>query len=945
MTQSEVRMMLPYSQKTSDPYPYNASHNQRNTNIAIKNKAPPPFELPTPAPAVLRRLQLYHPDDTGFNPDEMIPKKSKSYWPFNQRNKAAFEASLPTRTQIMLDSSFGKDNLAQSFYVPPIFRHVLILIYRSAFLSTKDALTLLKTSPCALRLHNLIQRYDGIDFRAIQGFPTDWKRFEPMGPVYQAQLAACTLHYHFDLSIVQRFVGGMHTSAHLDADNMATKLDGIVPPHILHQFISTLKRGAPNQCTAESSPENQQAFFEYGNHRSVVENHDLMLKTVTKEAKKGYVLVFPVSVLDFIIHAHRTPQGIVDIDHSYRKPRPVFDSTHRPAPWCRAINDHLDNKHEPTLEFPKAVMRYAVYLWNLRISYPREDILLGDDDVSGAFRRVKNAPNLLALHIYAIGDFMIGSTGQTFGDTTCPPNYESFALTRSHLARHLWYQPDIIERFRAALDIPIQLAEDPPEELKNTFAKATADEIHQGVYDRSGNRISPPYPAHVDDTMYADIRQLILRTIAASIISLFEVLGYPDPRYPSPLSMDKFASIFSHQRCECGIDFDSRRMTMMMTKDKRTRLVAFLREWKNSPRVLLLDAAKFMGHLVTACQTNRWGWAVTYVLMNAFRRALKQTYAKIMAYYRRKCELVPTIPDHFDDLPFTQRRLIKLVAPNMSTIAQRVFRSRSKIETTPQMTAQLTFLINYLSKEENPWEVKIGHHITRSNCGMVTTDACTSWGGGGYCEECQFWFGIRWSTNLMTMINPRGPKTDSSKLDINCLEFLSFFFAMCGVVTCLGHNGNNILPPAVKKFFPNGVPPLPIFGSQHDNTSAQSWAAKSSCKSAMGQPIVALFSALMATSDIGTNAQRISTDDNFLADRISRFEHYFCNPDSPNFKTQLGQLDRRLLSWDVFLPSPELISVVSSALSSPLRTELPKLPNNLGQLVPTSSTGSCFATL
>ena len=197
----------------------------------------------------------------------------------------------------------------------------------------------------------------------------------------------------------------------------------------------------------------------------------------------------------------------------------------------------------------------------------------------------------------------------------------------------------------------------------------------------------------------------------------------------------------------------------------------------------------------------------------------------------------------------------------------------------------------------------------------------------------------------MEKINPRSSKSDSSKLDINCLEFLSFFFAMCGVVTRLGHKCNKVLPPAVTAFFPQGIPPLPIFGSQHDNTSAQSWAARGSCKSNMGQPIVALFSALMATTDIGTNAQRISTEDNFLADRISRFQHYFCNPNSPNFKHQLGQLDRRLLYWDVFLPSPELMSVVSSALSSPLRTELPKLPNNLGQLVPTSSTGSCFVNL
>jgi len=523
---ADVQMTLPYSRKIKEPYQFQ----QPPSKVPIP---PSPcvrlmkdltaFDLPSPAPAVLRRLQLYHPDDATFTPDAIIPKKAKSYWPFNQSNKARFEADLPTRTQVMLNSSFGKDNISQSFYVTPIFRHVLITVFRSALLTNEDASCLLRASPFALRLHNLIHRYDGVDFREIKGFPPDWLKFQPMEPRYQAQLAACTLHFDFDLSIVQRFVGGMHTSEHLDADQMETKLDGIVPPHVLHQFLLTLRRGAPNLCNAESTPENQAAFFEYGNHRSVLENHAVMLKTIKKEAHKGYILVFPVQLLEFIIHAHRTPQGIVDIDHPYRKPRPVFDSTHRPQPWCRAINDHLDNHNEPQLEFPVALMRYAVYIWNLRISYPRQDLLLGDDDVSGAFRRVKNAPNLLALHIYVIGEFMVGSTGQTFGDTTCPPNYESFALARSHLARHLWYQPDIIARFHKALDIDIELAAAPPDHVVQTFAQANPDNIHHGVFDHHGERISPIYSAHVDDTLYADVPSLILRTIAASIIALFEI--------------------------------------------------------------------------------------------------------------------------------------------------------------------------------------------------------------------------------------------------------------------------------------------------------------------------------------------------------------------------------------------------------------------------------------
>jgi hypothetical protein len=75
-------------------------------------------------------------------------------------------------------------------------------------------------------------------------------------------------------------------------------------------------------------------------------------------------------VLDFLENTKTTPHGIVDIDHPYKNPRTVCDTSARPFYWCHAINDWTDKANEPTLTFADAFVRTLVWIWNLRITHP-----------------------------------------------------------------------------------------------------------------------------------------------------------------------------------------------------------------------------------------------------------------------------------------------------------------------------------------------------------------------------------------------------------------------------------------------------------------------------------------------------------------------------------------------------------------------------------------------
>ena len=85
--------------------------------------------------------------------------------------------------------------------------------------------------------------------------------------------------------------------------------------------------GAPALCHGESSEKNFQAFFDYGNHKSVDADPDKTFATMRKDAKRGYILVMDSQLLYYIPNAHTTPIGMVDLDHPYKNLRCVFDSS------------------------------------------------------------------------------------------------------------------------------------------------------------------------------------------------------------------------------------------------------------------------------------------------------------------------------------------------------------------------------------------------------------------------------------------------------------------------------------------------------------------------------------------------------------------------------------------------------------------------------------------
>ena len=121
---------------------------------------------------------------------------------------------------------------------------------------------------------------------------------------------------------------------------------------------------------------------------------------MNKEVKHSYVILFPRWITRFCPNIHLTPQGILIKPN--KEPRPIWDSSFIPHPFATSINMMQHPEKSPKIVFGTAFLQHLIRIYNLRISYPNTDILLWDDDVSGAYRIPKYHPNVAGAFAFAV---------------------------------------------------------------------------------------------------------------------------------------------------------------------------------------------------------------------------------------------------------------------------------------------------------------------------------------------------------------------------------------------------------------------------------------------------------------------------------------------------------------------------------------------------------------
>ncbi len=136
--------------------------------------------------------------------------------------------------------------------------------------------------------------------------------------------------------------------------------------------------------------------------------------------------------------------------------------------------------------------------------------------------------------------------------------------------------------------------------------------------------------------------------------------------------------------------------------------------------------------------------------------------------------------------------------------------------------------------------------------------------------------------------------------------------------------------------------PHPVLLNVTVNASALSWTTGACKKTKVGRLLARFFCSLMINLPLGINSKWISTDDNKIADDISRIKRESVTGDSPPFFdfSTLTQMYPELINCSSFMIQPELILLIWEIVLTerwPCHDEIRKLRQKpLGRLITSS---------
>ena len=799
------------------------------------------------------------------------------------------------------------------------FRHIIPFLYLGEFLDKESQKNLEEVSFLAKQFSELQSEYGSVDTEPIRGFE-NYKDFRDETELNKHRIrlhSAALLQHSCDVEKLVYYLGGPHVGANRNVPKILQDLKKGVQPEILAEIKRVFEHGSPRHINATNTEQNLKDYYQYGNHESVNDNEDEVEKVLLKDHRRGNTLLVDPRLFAYIPNSHLSPQGLADLFNLWKEARHISDCSHRVHPESMSINDWTNKKNEPPVYFAGSFVRFCQWIYNLRISYPKRRILLGDDDMTNAFRFIKNNPSTVAMNGFMANGHLGFSTGQCFGACFSPPNFDQGAKGRQQQASYLWEKEP--ERTLArAVDHTSQMVF---EECTSTesFTQASKDALNTGVFRNNGSRKPPEFPMQVDDCMYADVEEYFKLTAASSIMSLEDVFGVDHPCQEKALSQKKFNPLYNEERLTVGHEVQSRRMVVVVSVRRRAKVIAYLTDegWTVVGSLKSIrEACTVLGLIGSAAEYNPWARAQLFILQNLVREELAIRYKKAKIDQRLK----KLIDNKVRRLPTTMRhRMESIVA---TEYAAYMYRNGIYFALSEPITKCVMIIIRSLADKR--WECPIGHIIPRMPTWTTSGDA-SDLALSVYIKQAKVFCLVPFGKDLFSRIKGLGK---DKEVFINSLEYIALQLAHIIINEIYDEN-------------PSAFPPSPTHLALGDNTPSVSWLNHHSTASTMGQNQIRLTAEYSIDANVKSYAEHLQGIKNEMGDTISRPHELFTPKlttiyDVP-FSTLVKQVCQKLpilRSYRVFLLSPELFSVLSSSLLKNVRWERPQKPQRNGQLVP-----------
>lgn len=872
----------------------------------------PARPAPTTAPATSTKRK--HVSAGALTPPRSQPKKERATSSSNGY-KSGRDAEQPLIRRLAerrdtkgASSAWLRCSSVHSFLVEPSF--LVVSPHLWPWLAADEIDALERTCSTLQRYQLARRRLCDCDIDFLREPRADWSSQVELDEQRQDALLALALRLNFDVGAMVTWLGGEYACTYRDVGCILDDVRPRLPPDEYDDLRRVLTVGAPAWICGESTLENQEEYLAYGNHRSADEDPAATWKAINKDERASHLFCLPEWTAPLVPNLHVSPLGLLV---KKGKTRLIFDASFRPSSSSVAINDVTHKSDEPPTDIGTALTRHIARIWNLRITFPSEDILLWDDDVKSAFRHVRYHLSVIAAFAFRFAGLLCLPLGMVFGSNVSPGEFDIVARARATLATSLSESIFDGEAEASSFDIEelISMPDEPGPDV--TFAQASADSLNTGVLDAQGRMLPTPNVTFVDDNMLADVRQRIRVCIHTSIRALFMILGWPEPsRRALAVALDKFSDrALSHRRVQLGLLFDTRTLTVSLPDEKRELLLALLEQWGPRRRAFTArQAAELLGLLQHACTVCPWGKYLFLDLRWDLDRLLWQNRLRFRA--RRAKQFAAAISARARGEPLDENAAIW----KDSTRARLSGRSISNIELLRRF---------FQGDDDLPrWEAPMAWLIPRDVEWSGRGDASLV-AGGGYSDDLRFFFFLPWSDQVKKRNIVRYMKGMVVKADlitINDLEFAVIILMYAAT----------IVAAAEMTDLPAGGHPVALF--ETDSMTALSRLERPPTRgSVVCSALLRVFAAVQIGAPVGVNAQHIAGKDNVIADDISR---PLSHATDTSHLQDLYRLHPRLRGYRRYLPSAELVSAICTALvarsPAPVPFDLP-----LGRLLPADS--------
>ena len=745
----------------------------------------------------------------------------------------------------------------------------------------------------------------GYDFGWIRETNTKWASQRAVCQTRSRAMMAALLHYDLDVSALIRYLGNNYTGEYRLPNisavaNILTKYN--IPQYLIDQYQRVLVQGCPAHFVADTTRDNALEYWRGGNNPSINANLDKVLATMAKEDRNAFVIALPSWLWRFIPHVFRIPHHLLVIPK--KKDRLICDASFRHSAASVSANmmTSTDQGVELVCEYGAIKKNILTRIWNLRITYPTDDIVIHANDVKSCFRQLKHHPDVAGAFSYILGDFLFVQCSLTFGADFSPPSWEGIRRIAELLAEALFDDKSLRTKHRKYLDL-LTFGRDLGRKAVRTVAKQ--DALNPGVRARNKTGdVNTPHHFFVDDDVYCDVYDVVRneQAIASSIESVFILLGESDlASRQDPLSWDKMKEmLINYLNKVLGQIINTRTMMVSTPPEYIAALSSSLTNtWLHRKSFSLREISELTGRLGFVSDTAPWLRFLMSHLYTSIASALGLSHAHLYSTNKSFREMVKTArvggAVSYTNLTLTFDQKARDISFARSRVGKAVYNTPRRFFINRTLMRELALLHRTFTSDWIRFERPIGHFVDRIPSGKARGDSSLK-AAGGFSVKMQFWWYIEWPETVrkrtLLFISQRG---DKRLISINVLEYATIiinYIASTHYFTVVS---------------PDAGDPYPVVLIEADNTSAESWTMKACKSSCIGRELGLLQCALMITNPVGVCTGRVSTEDNIIADGISRVEHsanadsYFCS---------LIQDYPQLRSCQQFHPSAELVSSV-----------------------------------